>query len=108
MADSEEEEEEYHSAEESVNDTPNNKAENIIDMSQMRLNEQSKAHSNDNSSDNNLPQFDRDNRTVGEDSSGVEYVSNLDNRYVSEGTDEIVSDKVELTEEQVKVSTTSG
>lgn len=37
------------------------------------------------------------------ESETTEYVSNLDNKYISESTDDIKDEKVELTEEQIKV-----
>ena len=39
---------------------------------------------------------------VGE-SEATEYVSNLDNKYISEATEDVNEEKVELTEEQIKV-----
>ena len=37
------------------------------------------------------------------DQSSAEFVSNIDNKYVSEGTDDLKDEMVELTEEQIKV-----
>lgn len=97
MADSDEE---YHSAEEeAITNEPNpntvrdesvyiDKVENLED--QLR-----NIHvSEDNEKQTNNAMADDDQ---------VEFVSNLDNRYVSEGVDDVKSEKIELTEEQIKV-----